>query len=326
MKYQIRLTDSAQQRMAVLSLEEAVVKQAAIDIVFDVLGTDNPQGLVSKGILPDGQVEDFVDLQNVIFDRDDQGAFIREDVNFKANGKDLNPDEPLIGSFVPAEHGGESYKRLDLTIFGGAQPSAREGAGDQAVGQQMSPEELVKEFARLFFLHQVAIGTSIDVTKEYPELIDVIKWAEAKAYVEVDVKNVKYKLTAAGQRFHDQYIEEAQNLIKRYDIYSDVDVDSSGFVRFDTGLGQDLRVPAFELAGVDPFRARFLLGLNDGEWNKLDDWMDKFENPDWYASIFEAIEKAPSIDEIGKKQMADIMEQAKFKLRQEQTGNSFPSY
>jgi len=318
MKYQIRLTDSAQQRMAVLSLEEPVVKQAAIDVVFDVIGTENPKGLLQKGILPEGQLEDFVDLQNVIFDRDEQGAFIRDDVNFKANGKELNPDAPLIGAFVPAEHGGESYKRLDLMVFGGAQTTPKEQG---QVSEAKSPEELIKELAQLFFLHQVAIGTTIDVTKEYPELIDVIKWAEGKAYLEVDVKNVKYKLTASGQKFHDQYIEEAQNLIKRYDIFADVDVDASGRARFDTGLGQDLRVPAFEIAGVDPFRARFLLGLNDGEWNKLDDWMDKFNNPDWYASVFEPIERAPSVDEIGQKQMAAIVEQAKALLRQEQSGN-----
>jgi len=41
--------------------------------------------------------------------------------------------------------------------------------------------------------------------------------------------------------------------------------------------------------GVDPFRARFLLGLNDGEWNQLDNWLDLFENPQWYAEIFEPL-------------------------------------
>ena len=40
-------------------------------------------------------------------------------------------------------------------------------------------------------------------------------------------------------------MDEAQDLIKRFDIFGDVDVDSQGTARFDTGLGRDLRVPIY---------------------------------------------------------------------------------
>jgi hypothetical protein len=71
------------------------------------------------------------------------------------------------------------------------------------------------------------------------------------------------------------------------------------------------------MEGVDPFRARFLLGLNDGEWDQLSNWMELFDNPDWYAQIFEPVEAAPSVDEIGRTRMANIMDQAKTALRQQ---------
>ncbi len=153
--------------------------------------------------------------------------------------------------------------------------------------------------------------------RNHIELDETLKQAERDGLVEVDVKQASYRSTPKGKAKHDAIMSEAQDLIRRYDIYCDVDVDSSGTARFDTGLGRDLRVPVYELEGVDPFRARFLLGLNDGEWDKMEDWTDVVEDPKWYASIMEPIERAPSIDEIGRSKIQNIVEQGKAKLREE---------
>ncbi len=150
------------------------------------------------------------------------------------------------------------YYRLDLVVSDSANPSSNRLsiAAPGATEDAASPMDDLK---RAMFLHQIAVGSAIDVTKDNPELEELIAWGEKEQYIEIDVKTANYKLTERGKRVHDSYIEEAQNLIKKFDIYGDVDVDRSGTAHFDTGSGRDLRVAAFEMEGVDPFRARFCL-------------------------------------------------------------------
>jgi hypothetical protein len=333
MQYLLHLADAAGQYMAVLTLQEAAVKAHAIDVVFDMIGYDNLDELAAADVVPSGQIDDLKALQQIIFDRDDQGLFIRDGISFFADNRELDPDTPMVSSFVAAERDGSKYMRCDLVITGGPQPEpkpALAGAGlsqSRTSAQLSEPapagkgtENITSEFARILFLHQIAIGFVIDVTKSFPELTDVMKYAESKGWIEVEVSKVAYKLTAEGRKVYDRYMSEAQDLIRRFDIYADVDVDSSGRARFDTGLGKDLRVPAFEMEGVDPFRARFLLGLIDGEWNQLSNWMELFEDQNWYAEIFDPVERAPSVEDIGRSRMESIIDQAKAVLRQQTQG------
>jgi hypothetical protein len=292
-------------------LPENIVRLNAIDVVIDVIGSDDIDDLVRKNMIASGYVDDLKALQQIIFDRDDQGIFIRDSVSFKANGHDLNPDAPLLQAFVPAVRDGVKYFRSDITV------SQTGGGVSQAAGGSSIQPASPKDFSATFFLHQICVGRQLDVTKDHIELDETLKQAEKEGLVEVDVKQASYRSTEKGKSKHDSIMAEAQDLIKRYDIFCDVDVDSSGTARFDTGLGRDLRVPVYELEGVDPFRARFLLGLNDGEWDKLEDWTDVVEDPKWYASIMEPIERAPSVDEIGRSKLQSIVEQGKAKLREE---------
>lgn len=311
MEFLLKLSDAGQRHLAVLSFIENDLTKSAIDLVFEVIGIDDPQRLVKQNILPEGQVDELKALQRIIFDQDDQGRFIREDVNFTANGADLNPDAPILRAFVKAQREDIDYMRCDLVVHGGLLSEPQAPSQTQANGQRVSVDEL----ANLMFLHQLAIGKHVDVTKEIPELSGVISRAEKSGLIEIDVKTAGYKLTDLGKRRHDSYIEEAQNLIRKYDIYCDVDLDSNGTVHFDTDLGQDLRVPVFEKEGIDPFRARFLLGLNDGEWDHLDNWPELIEDTKWYDQIFRPIETAPSIDAIGNGKLEHIIDRAKAKLR-----------
>jgi hypothetical protein len=201
--------------------------------------------------------------------------------------------------------------RLDLVVVSGNEvPQPTTGSNSMSIPEQ------IKAFSRLLFIRRLAKGTAIDVTNDYPELTEVIAWGEKDSLIEIDVKKAVYKLTDKGRRLHDSYIAEAQDLIKRFDIYGDVDVDGSGRAHFDTGLGRDLRVAAFEMDGVDPFRARFLIGINDGEFDQDFDWISALLDEGWYREIFAPIERAPSIEEIGRDNMARIMDQAKELLRQ----------
>jgi hypothetical protein len=204
------------------------------------------------------------------------------------------------------------------------QPSSTTVAnqGVQSIEKQQSESteeaEAMAEFALIMFLHQLNIGYEIDVTKDFPEIAAEIAISEKNNWIDIDVKKASYKLTEAGRAELKKYLDEAQNLIKRYDIYSDVDIDGSGNARFDTNLGKDLRVAAWEFEGVDPFRARFLLGINDGEWNNLSNWMEVIHDRGWYDGVFDAIESAPAVDDIGQTQMQSIIDQGKAALRREQ--------
>ena len=325
--YQLTVTDEQKQHLVVLSLSQEMTARPAADVVFDVLGADAKE-LVSSGILAEGQVEDLKLLQQAIFDRDAEGMFIRESIYFKVNGQELDPDSPINRAFSQSERDGIKYMRAELIALGtgpigrpspdlsGAPTKTTQPATTSAPGEK-SPADQVRDLSRVMFLHQIAIGYAIDVTKEYAELLEVIAWAEASELIEIDVQKAAYKLTAKGKRMHDSYIEEAQELIKRFDIYCNVDSDNSG-IYFDTGLGRDLRVPAMEMEGVDPFRARFLLGINDGEWDNLSNWSEVFDQEAWYRQVFAPIEQAPSVENIGADKMAEIITRAKSILRQEQ--------
>jgi len=122
-------------------------------------------------------------------------------------------------------------------------------------------------------------------------------------------------VTAAGKKTHDKWMSEAQDLIRRFDILADVDVDASGKARFDTSLGDDYRVAAYEISNINPYRARLLLGLNDGEWNDIHDWESLATDRNWYQKQFEPIDKAVSADEIGKERLESVIRQAKDQLR-----------
>jgi hypothetical protein len=308
MKYLIRLTDAENQHMVLITLPDEEVEKSAVDVIFDTVGNENLEALVNDNIINAGQLDDLHAFQKVIFDRDEQGIFIRNGIDIFANGKPLDPDSSFKSTFIPAELEGMKYLRCDLVVKGAKIAVAKPPA---------SKDDQTEEFAKLMFVHQIAIGSPIDVTKDYPEIATVIAWAEKANLVEIDVKKASYKLTDPGRLYHDRMVQEAQDLIKKYDIFCDVDVDLNGAPHFDTGLGKDVRVPIFELSGVDPFRARFLIGLNDGEWDKLSNWIELCHDKSWYETIFEAVEQAPSIEEFGRTNLLRILDEGKAAVRQE---------
>jgi hypothetical protein len=322
MKYLVHLTDSSGEHTVLITLSEEEVQKTAVDVVFDIIGCDKPEELVKEGVVSEAQLEDLKIFQRLIFARDDQGLFIRDGIEFKANGKDLNPDVAFNEVFVPAESEGLKYLRCELAI---SAPEAipvvtsvkSKSSSDIATAQKESQEQQMKAFARIMFLHQIALGSTIDVTKDHPEIDEVIAWAEREELIEIDVQKAAYRLTAKGKALYEGYVQEAQDLIKKFDIYGDVDLDSSGTVRFDTGLGNDLRVALFELNGVDPFRARFLIGLSDGEWDQLSNWQEVIQDVSWYERMFEQIEQAPSVDDIGRDTLLHIQDEGKAMLRRE---------
>ncbi|HEY9722054.1 MAG TPA: hypothetical protein V6D47_08570, partial [Oscillatoriaceae cyanobacterium] len=151
-------------------------------------------------------------------------------------------------------------------------------------------------------------------TKDNLDIADLLAAAERQGFTEIDTKHASYALSAKGKAQYDAWMRDAQDLIQRYDIYTDVDADSTGKAYFDSGSGQDLRVTVWEFEQVDPFRARFLLGLNDGEWDELSDWRRAVTDAAWYGEVFAPVENAPTVDDFGRARLQRVMDQAKAEL------------
>lgn len=314
MQYLLNLRDSHNRHMVVMTLRDTDVRRNAADFVFDVIGSPI-DALIENGVIASGQADDMAELQNMIFGSDANGAFIREEVDIVANNGPLNPDAPFINGFVKADRDGAPYMRCDMVITNDALQPAGSGTASGAAAPEQDFKQKLDTFARMMFIHQIAISFAIDVIKELPELTQSIAEAEKNAWIEIDTQKAAYKLTAAGMKLHKDYIAEAQELIKRYDIYGDTDVDMSGNVRFDTGLGKDLRIAMFEFEGLDPYRARFLIGLNDGEWDQLSNWFENYRDPQWYELILRDVSEAPTMDDFGRDVLRRVLDAGKEVLR-----------
>jgi hypothetical protein len=322
MSIMIQLSANAGRRHVTVTVDEAFADKPAIDFVFDVLGVDELETLVTSGVLAEADLPDMRAIQSAVFERDAEGFLIRDGIAFKAGGRDVDPDQPLAVVLTKVEREGLTYRRCDMSIqVPGEAPAAPTPTPLAAAPGPSAPvqsrEEQMKLFGKMMFMHQIARGFVIDVTRDDPDLIDVIAQAEKEQLIEVDVAKAAYALTASGKRMHDNWMSEAQELIHRYDVYGDVDMDASGTVRFDSHIGQDWRVAVYELANVDPFKARFLLGLNDGEWDHLDGWQGHLADTKWYEEIFAPVEAAPSVAQIGRDRLLHVMDQAKGVLRED---------
>lgn len=299
MDHLVKVRDAEGRHAMAVVLEEGLARRSAADFVLDVIGAPSPEELPEGVSLTPDQREAFRALQAMIFEQDAEGLVVKDGVHFLANGRELDPDSPLTVCFAPMAADGQRYLRCEIVVAAEAEPQ----------------EARILEYAGMALLHLLAVGRTLDVTKEYPGLQESLARLEADGMTEIDVQRASYTLSARGRARHEALIREAQDLVKRYDIYGDVDEDPSGVIRFDTGLGQDWRVAVFELEGIDPFRARFLIGLNDGEWDQLSDWPLRLQDPVWYDEVFAVVEAAPSVDAIGEARLHRMIAAAKARLR-----------
>lgn len=288
----LRVQDDMGLLTLTLSVDEAMLEHAAIDVAFALLGHDRPEALVAQGLLEASDMAAFTGLQRLIFDRDDEGLFLRSGIAFEANGQAVAPGTPLRQYCA----GGQCR-----WVVRAPRPEA---AAAPTVHEQ------VGRYAHLMLLHQVATGHAPKASKAYPALAGAIAEAERQGQLEIDPSTGRYALTPIGRRTHQNLLDEAQDLRRRFEVYGDVFLDEGPEARFGTGAGEDLRVPMLELAHLDPFRARFLAGLDEGEWNGLPAWWEHVTQSAWYAEVFAPIEAAPSVEAIGRATLERVRDQA----------------
>jgi hypothetical protein len=298
--YLVELTDDARTGKVVLPLLRPEVQRPAVAFVFDVLGNADTARLKSDRHLSDSDLALLAHLRDVVFTRDGAELVIRDGVSFEANREVLDPDAPLEEYFLPR-------RRADGEVYV-CQIEVISHDPERAKKRQMLAYQI------MFMLHRFQRGYEIRAD-EVDRLRDQTEEAERRGLLAFDMAKSTFVVTPDGDRAHESLGAEAQELLRRYDIYADVDADSRGDIRFGTGQGQDLRVPIYELVGSNPFRARFVLGLSDGEWDALADWPACITSPQWFDEIFAYIEQCPTIDDIGRERLEAICDAGKRELR-----------
>lgn len=144
-------------------------------------------------------------------------------------------------------------------------------------------------------LHRLALGARIDLTDPTAELADPLAEAEQRKLIVIDVAQGTYVLTPDGRQALQRMRDEAQALIRTYDLYGDVDT-VKGEPRFGTGAGHDLRVAVWEYENKDAFYARFVIGLSEGEWDDRPDWTREIGSEAWFDEVFAPVACAETVD------------------------------
>ncbi len=100
-----------------------------------------------------------------------------------------------------------------------------------------------------------------------------------------------YRITPAGRQFIGALLAETESYIDRFDEFKDVFWDEeTGAAEFDTGYGDDLRVPVFIAEGLDPVRTVFLLRLYDGALDQFAaTWPELIGDADFFNRILEPV-------------------------------------
>ena len=298
--YLVEVSDDAKSGKVVFPLQKPEIQRPAIDFVFDVLGAEVGVVLADHK-MPASDTRILQHLQGLIFTRENGELLIRDGISFEANRTTLDPDAHLEEYFLPRRGPGiNDVFVCSLEIVSHDPETAKR--------RQMLA------FQIMFALHRFKLGHQT-TGDEVDTLTDLTGEAENKGLLIFNMGKNTFAVTPDGEKAHASLVAEAQELIRRYDIFADADMDSDGSVRFGTGLGRDLRVPIWEFIGINPFRTRFVLGLNDGEWDTLADWPRAIVNPEWFDGVFAPIEESPSVEDIGRDTVQRIFEEGKRALR-----------
>ncbi len=298
--YLVEVSDDSKTGKIVLPLSRPAIQRPAVQFVFDVLGQD-PDKLVAEHGLQPSDARLLAHLREIIFTQEGRELVIRDGVEFEANHAPLDPDAQLEEYFLPRPDRPGDVHICEIEVLS-ADP-------DRARFRQM------RAYQVMFALHEFKRGYQTTMT-DVDTLRPLTEAAEAKGLLRFDLSKTTFVVTPAGENAYQSLIAEAQELIRRYDLFSDVDIGADpSEIRFGSGLGRDLRVPVWELNGINPFRARFVLGLNDGEWDALPDWPQRIVSPRWFDEIFAPIENAPAIDSLGRPLCERVFDAGKAELQ-----------
>ena len=187
-------------------------------------------------------------------------------VNF---GPELDLSEGLrkhLSVARPAVRGALAGAMLDLVIEQRYRPL------DYAVGRGYARSkaellEWLQDHTLLSLLEGDGLKLEVEPRSEAGRrLLPIASRLCEKDLLEPSQETQAFVVTREGKRLLANMVSEAESYIERYDVFKDVLYDlEARSAAFDTGRGEDLRVPVYEAEGLDPLRTVFLLRLYDAD-------------------------------------------------------------
>lgn len=159
-----------------------------------------------------------------------------------------------------------------------------------------SPEDLVQWMqgcVLIYFMdkHRYRLPTQPEENTEDWLLLPIADELEELAFIATPATGGPYEITRKGRGFIGNLIAETESYIRRFDAFSDV-LPGRGFqpTTFGSGRGIDLRVQIFEVEGIDPYRAVFLLRMYDGTLDGYADcWREKIRSAEFLNLLLEPV-------------------------------------
>ena len=144
----------------------------------------------------------------------------------------------------------------------------------------------------MYFLdkHEAVLPLLAELADDHP-LKPLIGELEGKNLVDTASPSGEAEITPEGRKFIGSLLAETESYIDRYDLFGDVWWDEDTLdAEFGSGLGEDLRVSAFILEGLDPVRTVFLLRLYDGTLDEfVDSWLELVVTPGFFDQVLEPV-------------------------------------
>lgn len=257
-------------------LSQGEMHGTAADLVFGVLG--DPDDAIRRFGLDRDRAMVLETLHRRVFVGSGPDLEIREGVEILAGEEPLDPEAPVRQLFADARG------PVVLTV-----------RSDDEASRQARHMQAYGLMGLVWASREDGLVLGADKVER---MQDLLLLAERRDLLRHDPARHRFVLTETGRRMAEGLEREAEELVHRFDLFADVSGRSGGTIRFGTGHGEDLRIPMWERAGLEPFRARFVLGLLDGEFAEDPEFPLVLQRAAWFAKVFAPVEEAPHAEDM----------------------------
>ena len=147
--------------------------------------------------------------------------------------------------------------------------------------------EWLRDHTLLYFLDTEAASLEAGPESEDGPLLAIVRPLHEAGLLSPSEEAGGFAITEEGRRVLSGLIAETESYIVRYDVFGDVLYDEeSGAAMFESGRGEDLRVPVYEAEGLDPVRVVFLLLMYESALDRYaPDWQERTVREEFFDEV-----------------------------------------
>ena len=147
--------------------------------------------------------------------------------------------------------------------------------------------EWLRDHTLLYFLDTEAASLEAGPESEAGPLLAIVRRLHEAGLLSPSEEAGGFAITEEGRRVLSGLIAETESYIVRYDVFGDVLYDEeSGAAMFESGRGEDLRVPVYEAEGLDPVRVVFLLLVYESALDRYaPDWQERTVREEFFDEV-----------------------------------------